>query len=52
MPSMWISQFYMEKVHSQIADTKRFYVDFRKVIDEMYGPPPGRKGFDLDMLGV
>ena len=47
---MWISQFYMDKVTTQITDTKRFFADTRKVIEEMHGPPPGYKGFDSDTL--
>ena len=50
MPSIWISQFYMDKVHAQITDTKRFFIDFRTVVEEMHSPPPGYKDFDSDTL--
>ena len=50
MPSVWISRSYMEKVLAQIADSKKLFVDSRKVIEEMYGPPPNSKDFQSDTL--
>ena len=50
MPSICISQFYLDKVLAQVADSKRFYVDVRQAVEEMHGMPPGYKGFDSDTI--
>ena len=50
MPTVWVSQAYLDKVHAQISDSKAFYADLRTVIEEMHGPPPGYKGLDSDSL--
>ena len=50
MPTVWVSRHYMERLLTQISDSKSFYNDLRAVIEEMHGAPPGYKGLDSDSI--
>lgn len=50
MPSIWISEFYLDRMHAQATDSKRFFVNLRQVIEQTYGPPPSFHGFESDAM--